>query len=119
MQTAQMAKQTPAERLIYARETLAGFRTATEAARALNVPPPTYLAHENGSRAYGPEDARKYASKFKVDLRWLMWGVGNPRGPDILDKYLALDDDDRAEIDVLIDKKLEKARKNRQLSRDS
>lgn len=64
-------------RLTRARQ-LAGYETATEAAEALGVRPPTYLGHENGSRGFKSE-AERYARFFKVSYEWLMTGRGEPR----------------------------------------
>jgi hypothetical protein len=86
---------TPHGRLAYARGTLAGLRSAADAARKLRMAYPTYAAHENGTRAFGPEEAYIYARTFKVDREWLVWGVGNPRGPSIMDKILQLDPERR------------------------
>lgn len=66
------------ERLAWARET-AGFETATEGASALDVPGPTYLGHENGSRGFKRDSAVNYARRFKVSLEWLLTGKGEPR----------------------------------------
>lgn len=54
-----------AERLKQAR-LAAGWVTAAEAARAYGWPVSTYLGHENGSRGYRLEDAKKYARAFHV-----------------------------------------------------
>jgi len=67
----------PEERLRWARES-AGFEEATEAATALGVPAPTYLAHENGSRGFARTAAR-YAEFFRVSLDWLLTRRGSPR----------------------------------------
>ena len=56
----------------------AGFDTASDAARAMGVPVQTYLAHENGSRAFDVETALKYARKFQVPIGWLAGGAGEP-----------------------------------------
>lgn len=62
-----------AQRLKMARER-AGFKTATEAARALGVSNSTYSAHENGQNGLKLQYARKYAQKFKVSQSWLLTG---------------------------------------------
>lgn len=64
---------TPSERLRAAREA-AGYKTAPAAAAALGIAPPTYMAHENGSRGFGRNVAR-YAKLFRVGPEWLMYGV--------------------------------------------
>jgi hypothetical protein len=63
------------ERLRQAREA-AGFEKASDAARALDVPVPTYLGHENGSRTFRPS-AEQYARRFGVSLEWLLTGRGH------------------------------------------
>lgn len=67
----------PYERLERARE-LAGYESASDAARALGIREPTYLAHENGSRGFAKRAVR-YARFFKVSYEWLMTGRGEPR----------------------------------------
>jgi hypothetical protein len=94
---------TPHGRLAYARAHLAGLRSAADAARRLRVAYPTYASHENGSRGFGPEEAFHYARTFKVDREWLVWGVGNPRGPSITDKLAQLDPDRRRLAESHID----------------
>jgi phage repressor protein C with HTH and peptisase S24 domain len=71
-------------RLIAAREA-AGFKTATDAARALKVPAPTYLAHENGSRGLTAANVLNYAQQLNVDATWLLYGTG--RGPGGADPW--------------------------------
>jgi DNA-binding XRE family transcriptional regulator len=56
----------------------AGFDTASDAARAMDIPVQTYLAHENGSRAFDVATALKYARKFQVPVGWLAGGAGEP-----------------------------------------
>lgn len=63
------------ERLEIARRK-AGFASAREAAEALQIPYPTYAAHENGVRGIG-RNAEKYAAFFGVSLDWLLRGVGS------------------------------------------
>lgn len=94
---------TPHGRLTHARMHLARLKSAAEAARRLKVPYPTYAAHENGSRGFGPEEADLYAKAFKIDREWLVWGVGNPRGPSIMDKIAQLDPDRRKAAESHID----------------
>ena len=94
---------TPHGRLAYARQHLAGLRSAADAARKLRVAYPTYAAHENGSRGFGPEEAYLYARTFKIDREWLVWGVGNPRGPSIIDKLAQLDPERRRLAESHID----------------
>jgi len=67
------------ERLKAAR-VAAGYRSAADAARALNIPYPTYAGHENGSR--DPRgNASEYVRKYKITLDWLLEGVGD--GPTV------------------------------------
>lgn len=54
------------------------FRTATDAARALGIAGPTYLAHENGARPIRPDIAAFYARRFSISTDWLLFGQGNP-----------------------------------------
>src|SRR6185503_5997879 len=69
-----------ADRLKLARER-AGYDNATAAAEAMGVRPPTYLGHENGSRGFTPETAKRYARFFRVKPEWLILGDGDP-APD-------------------------------------
>lgn len=73
------------QRLTWARET-SGYKTPTEAARALGVPTPTYLGHENGSTGRGvpKEAAIRYALFFNVSLEWLLTNKGVARGRPIV-----------------------------------
>lgn len=86
---------TPHGRLAYARRHLAGIKSAADAAKKLRMAYPTYASHENGSRGFGPEEAAEYARAYKIDREWLVWGVGNPRGPSIIDKIAQLDPERR------------------------
>ena len=70
-----------AGRLRFARK-LAGIQTGKAAAEALRLPYPTYLAHENGTGGFLCS-APRYATFYKVDLRWLMSGVGSPKSRSI------------------------------------
>lgn len=56
----------------------AGYTGPSEAARAMGIPEPTYLAHENASRGFD-RVASRYAKFFKVGLEWLLTGVGGMR----------------------------------------
>ena len=87
MQSIHMADlDTPHGRLAHARLRLAKIKSAAAASRLLKIPYPTYAAHENGTRGFGPEEADLYARTFKIDREWLVWGIGSPRGPSIVDK---------------------------------
>lgn len=74
--------KTRGERLAWAREQ-AGYKSKSEAARALHVPVPTYNSHERaeepGGRDFSPEQAETYARKFRVALGWLLTGKGDPK----------------------------------------
>ena len=84
------------ERLQRARE-LAGYETASEAADALGLPRPTYLAHENGSRGFKAETER-YSRFFKVNLEWLLTGRGEPRARSLDSRVQVLPVDQQQEI---------------------
>ena len=68
---------TRSERLKKARRD-AGFRAATDAAKALGIPYSTYAGHENGSRQFETDDAIIYARKFKVPIEYLLTGKLGP-----------------------------------------
>jgi phage repressor protein C with HTH and peptisase S24 domain len=59
----------------------AGFETATDAAASLGISPPTYAAHENGSRGISAERAARYARAFRVEPEWILYGASTP--PDV------------------------------------
>jgi SOS-response transcriptional repressor LexA len=50
----------------------AGFESAADAARAFGWPEPAYRHHENGTRGFGADAARKYGRAFKVTPAWLL-----------------------------------------------
>lgn len=52
------------------------YPTARAAAEAMGVAPPTYMAHENGSRGLTTPAAQRYAEFFGVSLGWLLEGKG-------------------------------------------
>ena len=60
-----------AERLREAR-LRAGYETAQAAADAFGWKIPAYRHHENGTRAFDKEAARRYARAFKVSASWLL-----------------------------------------------
>lgn len=62
-------------RLKRARE-LAGFGTATDAARRFGWIEPTYRSHENGARDFKIDQAKIYADSFGVSVDWLFYGRG-------------------------------------------
>lgn len=88
--------ESPEERLQRAHK-LAGYETAADAARALDVPYPTFVAHTNGSRGFKAE-AERYAAFFRVSLEWLMTGRGEPRAPSWDAKIANLSPDRQGEI---------------------
>lgn len=65
------------KRLKWARER-AGFKTASDAARAFGWKPPTYMGHENGDRNPSRDKAKKYGRAFKVRWEWILEGQGEP-----------------------------------------
>jgi hypothetical protein len=75
--------KTRGDRLRIARE-YRGFKSGRLAAQALGVAISTYGAHERaeqeGSRDYGPDEAKRYAKRFGVTPEWLLTGFGP--GPD-------------------------------------
>lgn len=103
-----------AARLVEARFAV-GFRTASDAARELEIAGPTYMAHENGSRSIRPDMMRLYAEEFRVSQAWLLTGkegatslpVPIESGPDdacgqitkiCLRAALEMDSDDAAQL---------------------
>lgn len=60
-----------AERLRQARRR-AGFETAASAARAFGWGEASYRHHENATRDFGPDAAKKYGRAFKVKPGWLL-----------------------------------------------
>jgi SOS-response transcriptional repressor LexA len=71
------------ERLRQARQN-AGFGSAAEAAQSFNWPEAGYRHHENGTRNYGPDAARKYGRAFRVKPGWLL-GLDNVNGDPMPD----------------------------------
>src|SRR2546429_226485 len=82
---------TRGERLRIARER--HFKSARAAGKAMGIPVSTYGAHERaeapGGRDYGPDEAKRYARRFRVTPEWLLTGRGagpgeapyDPEGP--------------------------------------
>lgn len=62
---------TKAERLRQARQA-AGYGTAQEAIEAFGWSAAAYRHHENGTRGFGPDAAKKYGRAFKVRPGWLL-----------------------------------------------
>lgn len=69
----------------------AGYDTARAAVDAMGLRYSTYAGHENGSREYGIDDAKRYARMFRVRWEWLMDGreAAAPR-PDLASVSLPL-----------------------------
>lgn len=59
------------DRLREARER-AGFESAADAAQKFGWTESTYRSHENGTRGFGPDVAKKYGRAFKVKPGWLL-----------------------------------------------
>ncbi|WP_260597837.1 hypothetical protein [Sphingomonas endolithica] len=66
---------TAAERLRSARSK-AGFASAAAAARHFKWGEAAYRHHENGTRAFGAEQAMQYAAAYRVSASWLLALVG-------------------------------------------
>jgi SOS-response transcriptional repressor LexA len=69
-----------AERLKAARAK-AGFGNASEAAKAFGWKEAGYRHHENGTRAFGLDVAKKYGRAFRVKPGWLLGVEGINDGP--------------------------------------
>ena len=93
--------QEPHNRLQIARE-LAGYETATDAAKAMGVSLPTYMGHENGSRGFRAK-AERYAKFFRVSYEWLMTGAGEPRPSSLDARVRGLPPEERRRIYEFID----------------
>ncbi len=93
--------ETRAERLTFARKQARLDRPA--AAERLKLPYSTYAAHENGSRDFGLDEAQVYAHAFRVNVVWLMFGTGSPKGPSIEQKILSLPEDKRRQVEDFIE----------------
>lgn len=59
------------ERLRQARKD-AGFESASDAANAFGWQASGYIHHENGTRAFNVEQAKRYARAFRVNPGWLL-----------------------------------------------
>jgi len=55
-----------------------GFTTRRSFALACDIPPPTYLNHEEGKSELRVSQLVLYATILDVSLLWLMLGVGSP-----------------------------------------
>jgi transcriptional regulator with XRE-family HTH domain len=69
----------PHQRLKWAREQR-NFPSASEAARAMNIPIPTYSGHENGTTPVPRDALLRYAKFFRVKVGWLLDNEGEPEG---------------------------------------
>ena len=67
--------ESPADRLRQSRID-AGHDSASAAARALGLKEAAYRHHENGTRVFGADAAKRYAKAFRVDADFLLWGLG-------------------------------------------
>lgn len=70
---------TISDRLKWAREHLAGIKSARKFAIANDMPPSTYGGYENNSRQIDLQTANRLAKLLRVDAGWLITGVGSPR----------------------------------------
>jgi SOS-response transcriptional repressor LexA len=66
-----MKNEMKADRLRQAR-IKAGYESAVDAADAFGWGVAGYRHHENGTRGYGPDAAKKYARAFRVKAGWLL-----------------------------------------------
>ncbi len=108
-----------AARLRYARGKFSPYDSAYAAARAMRVNEATYSGHENGTRGFNAGQALKYATFYKISLQWLLYEFGSPRGPDLMDKVVALSPDRRKDAERHIDWLLEQERRERQVAREA
>lgn len=67
-----------AERLRDARKK-AGFESASDAARELGWQTSTYIHHENGTRSFTVDAAKRYARAYRVTAAWLLDLDGSTR----------------------------------------
>jgi SOS-response transcriptional repressor LexA len=67
------------KRLKYAREHVAGFKSARQFAIKNGYPPSTYGGYENGSRFVTVELAHTLAKELSIDPVWLLTGAGRAR----------------------------------------
>lgn len=65
-----------AVRLKWARSRV--FKTAADAAEALDMKPVTLRAHENGQNGVNVYDLERYARRYNVNLQWLLTGSETP-----------------------------------------
>lgn len=86
-----------AARLREARQRL--FKTAAEAAEALDMKAVTLRAHENGQNGISLYDAERYARRYNVNLQWLLTG----RGEDRPDPALYVEFGEMIDVENMID----------------
>lgn len=55
-----------------------GFTTRRSFALACNIPPPTYLNHEEGKSELRVSQLVLYSTILDISLMWLILGIGNP-----------------------------------------
>lgn len=79
-----------AKRLKLARES-AGFKTASDFAKAMQIQPVTYRAYESGQNSY-VKYAHQFAGRLRVSARWLI--EGDPQDQE------AMREDDRADTEM-------------------
>lgn len=85
------------DRLRQARE-MAGLGSAADAARRLGMDYPTYAAHENGTRGFNKDQAAKYARAFRINILWLLYGLGTPGGVGLEQQVLELPPEKRKQF---------------------
>ncbi len=68
--------ESASDRLRSAREKK-GFTSASQAAKELGIGASTYRHHENGTRDYDSEQAKRYARFYGVEPEWLLYGKGS------------------------------------------
>lgn len=98
MHNAQMPDLGMAKRLRQARELDGRYKEATEAARAMGRGSSTYLSHENGTRGFRAS-APVYARFYKINLIWLLEGIGEPRGKAAEARFIDLTTEEQVELD--------------------
>lgn len=89
-----------AGRLKKARQAHGKYRNASEAARAMGIPEPTYLGHEGGTRGMG-RNAYRYAAFYRVSLGWLLWEFGPMKigqKEPVLELYEAISEEMRPQV---------------------
>ncbi len=69
----------PADRLLWAREK-AGYETAADFARAINMKSVTYRSYESGQNGFA-RHSHQFADKLGVTSKWLMQGGMLPTAP--------------------------------------